>query len=166
MSRDIICLHILLHRNFFLCSKICKQIMSLDQMRDPIVFISFYWIPYSRDNKRPFENKHGSREFWISIAYFRASTVLHSVLWFHNFDAICIHYERLLAFINLLRGICDQYFFLFRPQKMLSNDIKTKPIMTLQNVLAPLLFVCCFNPLLAQLDKKGNYQLLYPLKQL
>ena len=34
-SRDIICLHILLHRNFFLCSKICKQIMSLDQMRDP-----------------------------------------------------------------------------------------------------------------------------------
>ena len=34
-SRDIICLHILLHRIFFLCSKICKQIMSLDQMRDP-----------------------------------------------------------------------------------------------------------------------------------
>ena len=35
-SRDIICLHILLHRKNFLCSKICKQIMSLDQMRDPI----------------------------------------------------------------------------------------------------------------------------------
>ena len=33
-SRDIICLHILLHRKKFLCSKICKQIMSLDQMRD------------------------------------------------------------------------------------------------------------------------------------
>ena len=36
-SRDIICLHILLHRNFFLFSKICKQIMSLDQMRDPMI---------------------------------------------------------------------------------------------------------------------------------
>ena len=35
-SRDIICLHILLHRKKNLCSKICKQIMSLDQMRDPI----------------------------------------------------------------------------------------------------------------------------------
>ena len=36
-SRDIICLHILLQRKKFLCGKICKQIMSLDQMRDPIV---------------------------------------------------------------------------------------------------------------------------------
>ena len=36
-SRDIICLHILLHRKFFLCSKICKHIMSLDQMRDTII---------------------------------------------------------------------------------------------------------------------------------
>ena len=34
-SRDIICLHILLHRKKFLCCKICKQIMYLDQMRDP-----------------------------------------------------------------------------------------------------------------------------------
>ena len=34
-SRDIICLHILLNRKKNLCSKICKQIMSLDQMRDP-----------------------------------------------------------------------------------------------------------------------------------
>ena len=33
-SRDIVCLHILLHRKNFLCSKICKQIMSLEQMRD------------------------------------------------------------------------------------------------------------------------------------
>ena len=32
--RDIICLHILLRRKNFLCSKLCKQIMSLDQMRD------------------------------------------------------------------------------------------------------------------------------------
>ena len=38
-SRDIICLHILLHRKKFLCSKKCKQIMSLDQMRDPIMYI-------------------------------------------------------------------------------------------------------------------------------
>ena len=38
-SRDIICLHILLHRKKFLCSKICKVIMSLDQMRDPNVII-------------------------------------------------------------------------------------------------------------------------------
>ena len=37
-STDIICLHILLHRKKFLCSKICKQIMSLDQMRDPYVY--------------------------------------------------------------------------------------------------------------------------------
>ena len=36
-SRDIIHLHILLHRKKFLCSKICKQIMFLDQMRDLIV---------------------------------------------------------------------------------------------------------------------------------
>ena len=36
-SRDIICLHILLHRKFCLRSKICNQIMSLDQMRDPKV---------------------------------------------------------------------------------------------------------------------------------
>ena len=55
---DIICLHILLHRIFFLCSKICKQIMSLDQMRDPYmiasttallsIFISFYKIILSK----------------------------------------------------------------------------------------------------------------------
>ena len=42
-SRDIICLHILLHRKHFLCSKICKQIMALDQMRDPL--IKTYFIP-------------------------------------------------------------------------------------------------------------------------
>ena len=36
-SRDIICLHNLLHRKHFLCSKICKQFMSPDQMRDAYV---------------------------------------------------------------------------------------------------------------------------------
>ena len=36
-SRDMICLHILLHRKKFLCSKICKQIMFLDQMRDAMI---------------------------------------------------------------------------------------------------------------------------------
>ena len=36
-SRDIICLHILLRRKNFLWSKICKQIMSLDQMRGPFI---------------------------------------------------------------------------------------------------------------------------------
>ena len=43
-SRNIICLHILLHRKNFLRSKICKQIMSLDQMRDAIndLFGVFY----------------------------------------------------------------------------------------------------------------------------
>ena len=41
-SRDIICLHILLHRKKFLCSKICKQIMSLFQMRDPNMYVIIF----------------------------------------------------------------------------------------------------------------------------
>ena len=41
-SRDIICLHILLRRKKFLCSKICKQIMYLDQMRDPTLWCTVY----------------------------------------------------------------------------------------------------------------------------
>ena len=31
----------MLHRKKFLCSKICKQIMSLDQMRDPILILDY-----------------------------------------------------------------------------------------------------------------------------
>ena len=72
-SRDIICLHILPHRKKFLCSKICKQIMSLDQMRDPNAF----------SKETPWDlfltYCHGFVSFWA----------LASLIWPR--DIICLH---------------------------------------------------------------------------
>ena len=67
-SRDRICLHILLHRNFCLWSKICNKIMSLDQMRDPYIENPF-WLILIFDSMKNVATLNHLVQGWQKVRY-------------------------------------------------------------------------------------------------